>query len=242
MPWWERVAILAAVVGLAVLLAKLVDSRIKRLHLDAAAETRYRVLRRTLVAGIIVVATLIGLMVIPQVRTVAGAVLASGALLAIILGLAAQRTIGNVIAGLLIAVTQPLRLGDRIVFEGSAGVVEEINLSYTFVRADDDTRIVIPNEKLASDTIRNATIVDRMQRAEITLQVPLSTDLENVIKLLRDECSAESELEVFVSSLETTAATVTIRALAQDAGDAEGLEHDLRLRAQGSLRRAGVFA
>ena len=242
MPWWERVAILAAVVGLAVLLAKLVDSRIKRLHLDAAAETRYRVLRRCLVAGIIVVATLAGLMVIPQVRAVAGAVLASGALLAIILGLAAQRTIGNVIAGLLIAVTQPLRLGDRIVFEGSSGVVEEINLSYTFVRADDDTRIVIPNEKLASDTIRNATIVDRMQRAEITLQVPLSTDLENVIKLLRDECSGESELEVFVSSLDTSAVTVTVRALAQDAGDAEGLEHDLRLRAQGSLRRAGVFA
>ena len=86
----------------------------------------------------------------------------------------------------MIAVTQPLRLGDRVVFEGEEGIVEEINLTYTFLRADDDSRIVIPNEKLASDTIRNATIVDRMQRAEITLQVPLSTDLENVIKLLRE--------------------------------------------------------
>ena len=80
-----------------------------------------------------------------------------------------------------------------------------------------------------------------MQRAEITLQVPLSTDLENVIKLLRDECSAEREAEVFVSGLDGDA-TITVRALADDPGGAETLEHDLRLRAQRCLRTAGVFA
>ncbi len=102
-------------------------------------------------------------------------------------------------------------------------------------------RIVIPNEKLASDTIRNATIVDRVQRAEITVQVPLSTDLENVIELLRDECSGERDVEVFVSGLDGSA-TITVRALADDPGGAERLEHDLRLRAQRCLRAAGVFA
>src|SRR3954464_9712247 len=102
MPYWQRLTILGAVVLLALLLARFVDSRIRRLQLDAAAETRYRVLRRSLMVGIVFVALLAGLMVIPQVRAVAGAVLASGALLAIIVGFAAQRTIGNFVAGLMI--------------------------------------------------------------------------------------------------------------------------------------------
>ena len=217
MPYWERFTILAVVVGLAILLAKFVDSQIKRLNLTAANETRYRVLRRGLVVGIIFIALLAGLTVIPQVRSVAGAILASSALIAIIVGFASQRVLGNFVAGLMIAVTQPLRLGDRVVFEGQEGVVEEINLTYTFLRADDDSRVVIPNEKLASDTIVNATIVSRMQRAEITLHVPLSTDLETVINLLRDECSPERETEVFVSSLDGDA-TITVRALARRSG------------------------
>ena len=241
MPYWERFTILAVVVGLAVLLARFVDSRIKRLQLDPAAETRYRVLRRSLMVAIVFTALLAGLMVIPQVRNVAGAILASGALVAIVVGFAAQRTIGNFVAGLMLAVTQPLRLGDRVVVDGDEGVVEEINLTYTFIRADDDTRLVIPNEKLASDTIRNATIVERMQRAEITLQVPLSTDLQNVLQLLRDECATEREVEVFVSGLNGDA-TVTMRALADDPGNAGQLEQELRLRAHSCLRRAGVFA
>jgi len=241
MPYWERFTILAVVVGLAILLARFVDNRIKRLDLDPAAETRYRVLRRTLMVGIVFVALMAGLLTIPEVRSVAGAILASGAIIAIVIGVAAQRTIGNFIAGVMIAVTQPLRLGDRVIFDGDEGVVEEIHLTYTFLRADDDSRIVIPNEKLASDTIKNATIVDRMQRAEITLQVPLSTDLENVINLLREECSGERDVEVFVSALDGNA-TITLRALADDPRGAEQLTHDLRVRAQRCLRTAGVFA
>jgi small-conductance mechanosensitive channel len=141
----------------------------------------------------------------------------------------------------LIALTQPIRLGDRVNYGGEDGVVEEIGLTYTFIRTQDEARLIVPNEKLASDTIRNSTIVDRAQRAEITMQVPLSADLENVIDLLRAECAGERELEAFVAGIEGTA-TVTLRMLASDAADAERLEHELRLRAHRRLRAAGVFA
>jgi small-conductance mechanosensitive channel len=198
------------------------------------------VLRRSIMAAIVVVALLSGLLIIPQVRAIAGALLASSAVIGLVVGFASQRTLANFAAGVLIAFTQPLRLGDRIVIDGVEGVVEEIRLTHTFVRADDDTRLVVPNEKLASDTIRNSTIVDRAQRAEITVQVPLSTDLENVIELLRAECAAERELEVFVAGIEGNA-SVTLRALAADPADAERLEHQLRLRAHQKLRGAGIF-
>jgi small-conductance mechanosensitive channel len=241
MPFWERIAILGGVLLVSFALAKLVDLRMRRGRLAAGAETRYRVLRRTIMSAIVFVALMSGLLVIPQVRAIAGALLASGAVIGLVVGFASQKTLGNFAAGLLIAFTQPLRLGDRIVVDGIEGVVEEIRLTYTFVRADDDTRLVIPNEKLASDTIRNSTIVDRAQRAEVTVQVPLSSDLEVVLDLLRGEVAAEREPHVFVSGLNDKA-TVTVRALATDPTHAERLEQKLRLRVHQRLRAAGIFA
>ena len=76
----------------------------------------------------------------------------------IVIGFAAQRTLGNFVAGILIAISQPLRLGDDVEVSDVRGIVEEIGLTYTFIRCSDDTRLVIPNEKLASDTIQNSTI------------------------------------------------------------------------------------
>ena len=104
------------------------------------------------------VGLLSALLVIPQVRAVAGGLLASSAVLGIVVGFASQRTLGNFVAGLLIAFTQPVRLGDEIEIEGAAGIVEEIGLTYTWIRAPGDDRFAIPNEKLASETIRNKTI------------------------------------------------------------------------------------
>ena len=74
------------------------------------------------------------------------------------IGFAAQRTIGNFIAGLLIAFTQPLRLGDEVEIGDERGVVEEIGLTYTWLRTRDNDQLVIPNEKLVSETLRNSTI------------------------------------------------------------------------------------
>jgi small-conductance mechanosensitive channel len=241
MPLWERAIIAAVVLAIAIVLAKLADIAMRRVQLRAGAETRYRVLRRAVMALIVFVAVFSALLVFPQVRAVAGAILASGAVIGIIFGFAAQRTLGNFVAGILIAFTQPLRLGDRVTVGDVEGMVEEITLTYTFIRADDDTRLVVPNEKLASDTIHNATIVRRAQRAEITVQLPLGSDLENVIGLLGGEIADQREPEVFVSGLEG-AATVTVRALADDPSKAEILQHDLRLRAHRCLRAAGIFA
>ena len=241
MPYWERIVVVACVIAVSALLAELIDLRMRRRQLAPGAETRYRVLRRSVMAVVVAVGVLSSLLVVPEVRAVAGGILASSAVLGVIIGFASQRTLANFAAGILIAFTQPLRLGDRIVVGGSEGVVEEIGLTFTLIRADDDSRVVVPNEKLASDTIRNSTIVDRAQRAEITVQVPLNADLENVLHLLRAACAGDREPEVFVKSLEGNA-TFTVRALAPDPSDAERLEHELRLRAHRQLRAAGIFA
>jgi small-conductance mechanosensitive channel len=240
MPWWERTVIVVGVVVGSALLAKLIDHRLERTKLAPGAETRYRVLRRSVMASVIAIGILSALLVIPQVRAIAGGLLASSAILGLIIGLASQRTLSNFIAGLLIAFSQPLRLGDRITVDGEEGVVEEIGLTFTTIRSDDDTRLVVPNDKLASDTIRNSTIVDRRQRAEVTVHVPLSSDLRAAVAVLSAEVLPEHEPEVFVSGLDTTAA-ITVRALAVDPLAAERLEHELRLRVHEALRAQGLF-
>jgi small conductance mechanosensitive channel len=240
MPFWHRIAIVAAVLFVTALVARLIDRRIARRDLQPEAATRYRVLRRSITTAVVTVGLLSALLVIPQVRAVAGALLASSAVLGIVIGFASQRTIGNFVAGLLIAFTQPIRLGDRVELENTAGTVEEIGLTYTFIRTDDGARLVIPNEKLASDTIRNSTIVSREKVAEITLQVPLDKDLRAVVELLRDAVAGERAPEVAVTALNGNA-TIVVRAGADGPIEAERLESELRLRVHERLRAAGVF-
>ena len=154
MPFWHRIVIAAAVFLLVWVVARLVDWWLARRPVPPEVETRYRVLRRAVTTTIIVVGLFSALLVIPQVRAVAGALLASSAILGVILGLASQQTLGNFIAGILIAMTQPIRIGDRVSYSGEDGIVEEIGLTYTFIRTDDRRRLVVPNSKLASDSDR----------------------------------------------------------------------------------------
>ncbi len=239
MPLWHRLLIAAAVVVAAAVVAKLVDRRMSSRPLPPGAETRYRVLRRTIMSAIVFIGILSALLVIPAVRAVAGGLLASSAILGLVIGFAAQTTLSNFVSGVLIAFAQPLRLGDRVRIDETDGVVEEIGLTYTFIRTLDDARLVIPNAKLASDTILNSTIRAREQLAQITVQVPLQTDLQQLVDTLRREAGDE-RAEVFVTSLEGNA-TVTLRTWAPDPESARRLESDLRLRAHERLRAAGVF-
>jgi small-conductance mechanosensitive channel len=240
MPFWHRLAVVVVVLILTAIVARLIDRAMGRRELAPEAATRYRVLRRTITVAVFFVGILSALLVIPQVRAVAGGLLASSAVVGIVIGFASQRTIGNFVAGLLIAFTQPIRLGDRVEIEDLAGTVEEIDLTYTFIRTDEGSRLVIPNEKLASDTIINSTIVSREKVAEITLQVPLDKDLRTVVELLRESVADERAPDVFVTALNGTA-TIVVRAAAVGPREAERLESELRLRAHERLRAAGMF-
>ena len=98
-------------------------------------------------------------------------------------------------------------------------------------------RVAVPNEKLASDTIRNSTIRSRDKVAEITVQVPLSSDLAAVVERLHQATGAD----VYVGALGGNA-TVVVRAQTGSEDDAARAERDLRLRAHTALRAQGVFA
>ena len=99
---------------------------------------------------------------------------------------------------------------------------------------------MIPNEKLASDTIRNSTIRSPAKYVQVTVQVPPANDLGLLVESLRREVPGERD-EVFVSALEGSP-TLTVRAWTEDEAAAERLEQDLRLRVHARLREHGIFA
>jgi small-conductance mechanosensitive channel len=144
--FWQRVAVAGGVILLTLVLARLVDRTLGN-----------RLIRRSALVTIVTVGILSALLVIPPVRAVAGTILASSAVIALVVGFAAQTTLSNFVAGVLIAFTQPLRLGDEVEIGQASGIVEEIGLTWTLIRAPDGARFFVPNTKLASDTIRNAT-------------------------------------------------------------------------------------
>ena len=240
MPFWHRIVIAAVVFAAVWILERVVDWALRHRPLPPEAATRYRVLRRSISTAILAVGFFSALLVIPEVRALAGGLLASSAVLGLVIGIASQQTLGNFVAGILIAIAQPIRLGDRVTYAGVDGVVEEIGVSYTFIRAIDGTRLVVPNGKLASDTVLNSSIRSRETRAEITVQLPLTCDLAAAVDALRSEVASERNFDVAVTGLDGNA-TVTVRADAPDAVAALRLESDLRLRAQSRLRALGVF-
>jgi len=240
MELWQRLLVVGIVLALTFVAARLIDRRMAGSNRSPQTITRYRVLRRSITAAIVAFGILSALLVIPQVRAIAGALLASTAVLGLVVGFAAQRTLGNFVAGLMIAFTQPLRLGDWIEVDGEEGMVEEIGLMYTFIRTHDNTRVVIPNEKLASDTIRNSTIRSPAKFAQVTVQVPPTTDLGALVETLRLEASGDRD-EVFVSSLEGSP-TLTLRVWTESEAAAERREQELRVRVHDRLRAQGLFA
>jgi len=231
--WW-RIAIAGALVLFTSALAKVIDVWIERRRLDPSAATRYGVLRRAIFTTIVFIGVMSALLVIPQVRAVAGAILASGAVVGIVIGFAAQRTLGNFIAGILLAFSQPLRLGDEIEVEGTHGIVEEIALTYTWLRLPNGDRLIVPNERLVSESLRNSTIRADRRLAEVTVHVPLSADLRKLV----DALSAD-EGEAYVSDLGADATLVCRRWIPQG-HSLEEAESELRLAVHDRLRELGV--
>ena len=129
-------------------------------QVSRGTRTRLTILRRLLALGAILVIAAIVLAQFTSLGKLAAGIFASTAVLGLIIGFAAQNTISNIIAGVLIAITQPIRIGDRITFEDRDGRVADITLSYTYVDPGDGSRVVIPNQMLVEGIVHNLSTAD----------------------------------------------------------------------------------
>jgi small-conductance mechanosensitive channel len=129
-------------------------------QVSRSTKTRLRFLRRLVILIVFLVVLAIALSQFTELKRLATGILASTAVLAAIVGFAAQHTIANMVAGVQLAVSQPIKIGDRISFEEVGGRVTDITLSYTYVSPGDGTTVVIPNQMLVEGIIHNLSTED----------------------------------------------------------------------------------
>jgi len=129
-------------------------------QVSRSTRTRLRFLRRLAVLIVILIIGAIALAQFTELKRVATGILASTAVLAAIVGFAAQHTIGNMIAGIQLAISQPIKIGDRISFEGVEGRVIDVTLAYTYVDPGDGSSVVIPNQLLVDGIMHNHSTGD----------------------------------------------------------------------------------
>ena len=164
-----------------------VAGRVLRGNLTQETDTRLRFVRRFVWLALIVFGTLAALSQFAGLGRIAGSLVASGVLVAAIVGFAARQTLGNLVAGIMLALTQPLRVGDWVTFEDNYGVVEDVRLNFTILRTLSEQRIVIPNERLASGILRNDTLESDAVGLDVSLWLPAGADVPRALDALREE-------------------------------------------------------
>jgi hypothetical protein len=209
-------------------------------RLTPVMDTRLRVVRRLVYATIVVLGVALALAQFTALDRLASGILASGAIAAAVIGFAARQVLANAVAGVMLAVTQPLRVGDHISFEGEAGVVEDLRLTYTYLRAPGDTRVVIPNERLAAGILRNDSILERASPPAVTLWLPLEADAPRAVEVLARRLGVSAT----IADVAKEGVRVDVVGAQRDAPTAEvaRAEHEGALRADclRALRKEGV--
>jgi small-conductance mechanosensitive channel len=203
--WADHGDVVTAVVSilLAVAVATLLDryfarrgrhlaEAVTRGHVSPVLDTRLRFVRRLVYATILLIGIAVALSQFTGLSKLATSVLASGAIAAAIIGFAARQTLANVVAGIMLAITQPLRVGDWVTFEDNYGVVEDVRLNYTVLRTPSDQRVVIPNERLAAGVLRNDTLGSDAIGLDVSVWLALDADTDRALAALGEETGSEA--------------------------------------------------
>jgi len=156
----------------------------KRIRVD---ETRYTLLRRLTIVLIYFIGCIIIINMVPQLNMAAKSLLAASGIAGIIIGLAAQTTISNVISGISIAVSQPFRVGDRVEIDDIYGTIEDITLRHTIIQTWQNKRVVIPNSIIGDKTINNWSLKELPTYWYVDFKISYDSDVDLAKSIIMEE-------------------------------------------------------
>ena len=212
----------------------------------ARRRTTYRFLMRVVVALAVLIGTWSVLSVFDATQEIARAFLASSAVLALIAGLALTTPLGNLGSGVLLAFTQPVRLGDRVTVGEHTGVVDDITLSYTRLATDEGRQIFVPNTQMVSTTLVNRSVADPRRLVTVQLPVRLGVPLDEARRVTADAAARAAggdvlEVDVQVGEVAERTVWLSVVAYAPFAADVSRVASDIREGAVTALADAGLL-
>lgn len=251
-------AVVTAVAGVAaVLVVRWLLNRAVRGYLRAVEQrrgpeeaislrTRLHVLERFVVGFLFVIVAWQVLTVFPSTEKLGTALLASSAVLAAIVGLALSAPIANIGAGVMLAFTQPVRIGDRITIEGVTGTVEAVTLVHTVMVDDGERRIHVPNGRMVSSIVVNRSIRDPRRTVSVSLPIALGASIGEARTALLTAANASQqlaalELDVLVGDVDGGTVLLEMVGLAPADADVPALASELRERGLGVLASSGLL-
>jgi small conductance mechanosensitive channel len=201
-------------------------------HID---RTTISFLQQICTALIWVIVVILYAHLIPALRSMGTALLAGASVASVVIGLAAQSTLGNLVAGIAITIYRPFRLGDTLQVATPTGtdigIVELISLGYTTLRAPDGHLIVLPNSSAASQVILNLNATFAPWPITITIRLSRNANQETARQLaLTVAAEAVGEKAVigcFLTKMDATSITLELRVLAPDATGRDALRSKL---------------
>ncbi|MDR0182313.1 mechanosensitive ion channel family protein [Lysobacter arvi] len=240
---WLGVGGLLCMTWLAVRAIGAIERRILRQHpvevadnLDARrVQTQTRVLSRIAQGAAILAGVSIALMTFPAIRQLGTTLLASAGIIGLVAGIAAKPVFGNLIAGLQIALTQPIRLDDVVIVQGEWGRIEEIDSTYVVVRIWDERRLVVPLQWFIENPFENWTRTSAQLLGTAFLWLDYRTPMAEVRKALQHICETDERWDGRVCVAQITdsdRSTLQVRLLvsARNSGDLFDLRCAVRER------------
>jgi small-conductance mechanosensitive channel len=236
---------IAIAIAIAVIVDRLVFGRGARVAVkmgdvavSRATQTRLRVVRRLVFVTILVIGAALAASRFSNFQRVATGILASSAVLTLVLGLAARQVFAHPMAGLLLAIAQPIRIGDSVTIDGETGRVDDLSLSYTFIDTGDGRLMVVPNEHVVSSVVFNRSTGDRAAPAAASVWVPPTASLGRARQAL--EAAEISRIEV--AEVTVDGVRIEVHGPRDPHRTKTGEEEaELRERAHEALRAAGLF-
>jgi small-conductance mechanosensitive channel len=195
--------------------------------------TQVSVIRKIIITAVVILATGSVLVLFDPVRQFGTSILASAGIAGIVIGFAAQRTLGNVLAGIQIALTQPLLIDDIVVVEGEFGQIEEITLTYVTVRTWDLRRLILPITYFVEKPFQNWSRVSTDLLGTIILYLDYQAPVGELRKELKRLVENNPKWDRKVCGLQVTdtkQSTIEVRALvsATDPGKLSDLRCEVR--------------
>jgi small conductance mechanosensitive channel len=238
----------AIILAVAVLLAFVIDrfligravraaERMETSQISREARTRLSLIRRLISLAIILFGIGLALSQFTEIRRLATGLLASTAVLGLILGFAGRTVIANFVAGVLMAIRQPIRIGDLITLgEEVHGRVVDIALTYTAVDRGDGSMLVVPNEKVINEVVVNHSAGNPRAPVEVEVWVPPEADMGAAHRALE----GTEITSVRLIELTDAGGKLQLKA-AVDGRDREARQAEIRESAQRALVEAGVL-
>jgi small-conductance mechanosensitive channel len=201
------------------------------------ARTRLRVIRRLIFLAIVLIGIVVAIGQFGEARRFATLLLGSTAVIAAIVGFAGQTVIANFVSGVLMAITQPIRIGDRVsIGDDVTGRVSDIALTYTRLDPGDGSALIIPNAKVTTEVVANRSVA---ARSPITVTAWIAPDAD--LEAAREALQGVGATSLRVLELGADGTRIEVKAAVDPGRDRESQEAELRERIQAALRSTGAL-